>query len=168
MKRHWAWTKFLLRTLVQKVAGQDENGLDLSFTLGQQKLENERSMSKRWERRMKEAEPMSESRTNMKAPLHEILSGYLQRVKHQQRYQPTKQCRKLTLIIMTDGVWAGMGKNQHAVNDIIVKFIHDLESLVGDLVDRPVSIEFIQFGDDPEATYRLQRLDTDMKWKGIP
>ncbi|KAL8922484.1 MAG: hypothetical protein Q9172_003549 [Xanthocarpia lactea] len=168
MKRHWAWTKFLLRTLVQKVAGQDENGLDLSFTLGQQKLENEKSTSRLWERRMREATPMSEARTDMKAPLHEILSGYLQRVKHQQRYQPTKQCRKLTLIIMTDGVWAGMGKNQHAVNDIIVKFIHGLESLVGDLVHRPVSIEFIQFGDDPEATYRLRRLDTDMKWKGIP
>ncbi|KAL8855594.1 MAG: hypothetical protein Q9178_007786 [Gyalolechia marmorata] len=171
MKRHWAWTKFLLRTLVQKVAGQDENGLDLSFTLGQQKLENEKAMSKLWEKRMNEAEPMSESRTNMKAPLHEILSGYLDCVKHvqkQKRYLPTKTYRKLTLIIMTDGIWAGMGNNQHAVNDIIVNFIHDLEAVIGNLVDRPVSIEFIQFGDDPEATYRLRRLDTDMKWKGIP
>ncbi|KAL8911664.1 MAG: hypothetical protein Q9171_003191 [Xanthocarpia ochracea] len=171
MKRYWAWTKFLLRTLVQIVAGQDENGLDLSFTLGKQKLENEKAMSKLWEKRMDEAEPRSESWTNMKAPLQEILSGYLDYVKHvqkQKRYQPTKTYRKLTLIILTDGIWAGMGNNQHAVNDIIVNFMHDLEAVIGDLVDRPVSIEFIQLGNDPEATYRLRRLDKDIKLNRIP
>ncbi|KAL9633797.1 MAG: hypothetical protein Q9204_003254 [Flavoplaca sp. TL-2023a] len=171
MKQHWAWAKALLITLVEKAAGQDENGLDLSFTLGKEKLENKKSISSKWEKRMREAEPMNEARTNMKGPLNEILSEYLEYVKHtweQKRLNPKKSCRKMTLIILTDGIWSGMGKNQNAVIDTIVKFVRDLGSVVGDLVDRPVSIEFVQFGHDPEATYRLRHLDTDLKWKGIP
>ena len=168
MGRYWAHATALLLTLVGKSAGQDEDGPDLKFTLGQVKLENMKSKLSIWEDKMKEAKPMTEARTNMKTPLHGILSQYLLRVKRQKQKQPTKPCRKLTLIILTDGIWAGMGKNQNAVNDIIVKFVQDLEALVDTLVDRPVSIEFVQFGDDPAATYRLRRLDTDMKWHGIP
>lgn len=168
MRQYWAWAKALLLILVAKSAGQDEDGLDLRFTLGQEKLENVKSAPSKWEKKMKQAEPMDEARTNMKTPLHEILSQYLAHVKQQKRLQPTKMYRKLALIILTDGIWAGMGKNQNAVNDIIVKFVRDLEAVVGNLVDRPVSIEFVQFGDDPAATYRLRRLDTDMKWHGIP
>ncbi|KAI4218743.1 MAG: hypothetical protein L6R36_008776 [Xanthoria steineri] len=168
MKRYWAHATALLLTLVGKSAGQDEDGLDLKFTLGQVKLENMKSKLSIWEDKMKEAKPMKEARTNMKTPLHGILSRYLAHVKQHKRLQPTKTYRKLTLLILTDGIWAGMGKNQNAVNDIIVKFVRDLEAVVGNLVDRPVSIEFVQFGDDPAATYRLRRLDTDMKWHGIP
>ncbi|KAL8846936.1 MAG: hypothetical protein Q9221_008004 [Calogaya cf. arnoldii] len=171
MKQHWAWAKALLITLVEKAAGQDENGLDLSFTLGKEKLKNEKSTSSKWEKRMREAAPMNEARTNMRVPLNEILSGYLEYVKHiwhQKRFNPTKSYRKMTLIILTDGIWSGMSKNQNAVIDTIVNFVRDLGSVVGDLVDRPVSIEFVQFGHDPEATYRLRHLDTDLKWKGIP
>ncbi|KAL8658704.1 MAG: hypothetical protein Q9226_000818 [Calogaya cf. arnoldii] len=168
---HWAWAKALLITLVEKAAGQDKNGLDLSFTLGKEKLENEKSTSSKWEKRMTEAEPMNEARTNMRVPLNEILSEYLEYVKHighQKRLNPKKSYRKMTLIILTDGIWSGMGKNQNAVIDTIVNFVRDLGSVVGDLVDRPVSIEFVQFGHDPEATYRLRHLDTDLNWKGIP
>ncbi|KAL8998393.1 MAG: hypothetical protein Q9169_002521 [Polycauliona sp. 2 TL-2023] len=171
MRRHWAWAKALLVTLVEKAAGQDENGLDLSFTLSKEKLENEKSKSSKWEKRMKEAEPVTGARTNMRNPLHKILRQYLEYVKdvwHRKRSQPTKTYRKMTLIVLTDGIWAGMGQNQNAVNDTIVKFVRELELVVGDLVDRPFSIEFVQFGHDPEATYRLRRLDTDMKWSGIP
>ncbi|KAL8784971.1 MAG: hypothetical protein Q9213_003632 [Squamulea squamosa] len=171
MKPHWPATKFLLRTLRYKVAGQDEDGLDLSFTMGRQKLENEKSTSSKWEKIMKEAEPMSEARTDMKTPLNEILKGFLEKVTHvrqRKRYQPSITYRRLTLIILTDGIWAGMGNKQNAVNDVIVNVVKKIEVQIGDLVDRPISIEFIQFGYDQEATYRLRRLDTDMKWKGIP
>lgn len=168
MRRHWAWAKALLKTLVEKAAGQDENGLDLSFTLGQEKLENEKSTSSKWEKRMKEAEPVDGARTDMKKSLHKILPQYLESVKIQKRLQPTRTYRKLTLIILTDGIWAGMRQNQNAVNDYIVAFVRKLESVVGDLVDRPVSIEFVQFGHDPEATFRLRQLDTNLKWAGIP
>ncbi|KAL8772818.1 MAG: hypothetical protein Q9209_002163 [Squamulea sp. 1 TL-2023] len=171
MKPHWAGTKYLLRTLVHKVAGQDENGLDLSFTMGPQKLENEKSNSSKWEKIMKEAEPMSEARTDMKTPLHEILKSYLEHVTHvrqRKHRQPSTTYRRLTLIILTDGIWAGMGNKQNAVNHIIVNMVKKIQVQIGDLVDRPISIEFVQFGNDQEATYRLRRLDTGMEWEGIP
>ncbi|KAL8941905.1 MAG: hypothetical protein Q9216_001978 [Gyalolechia sp. 2 TL-2023] len=165
---HWAWAKFLLKVLVRKAAGQDENGLDLSFTLGRENLENQKSNSKQWEKVMDKARPMLGTRTDMKAPMGEILDGFFKQVQHQMRYQPTKPIRKLTLIILTDGIWAGMGNNQTSVNEIIIKFVQELAFTVGNLLDRPVSIEFIQFGNNQEATYRLRQLDTGMKWQGIP
>lgn len=168
MKEHWAQTKHLLRTLVLKAAGQDDNGLDLCFTLGQEKLENKKSSSKDWDRVMEKAAPMKEARTDMKRRLAEILDGYLEQVRGEKKYHRGKPLRGLTIIVLTDGIWAGMGNNQHAVNDKIVSFMHQLKVVVGDLIDRLVSIEFVQLGDDQEATYRLRQLDTGMKWKGIP
>ena len=36
------------------------------------------------------------------------------------------------------------------------------------LIQRPVSIEFINFGNDPAATSRLERLDHGLESQGIP
>ncbi|KAL8684508.1 MAG: hypothetical protein Q9224_006307 [Gallowayella concinna] len=167
MRSHWAETEYLLKTLVLKAAGQDDDGLDLSFTLGQERLENKKSISKDWERAMEKAEPRNE-RTNMKTSLAELLQAYLEQVQEQKRHQWGKPLKKLTIIVLTDGIWAGMGNNQNAVNDTIVNFVHKLEKIVGDLIERLVSIEFVQLGNDPEATYRLRQLDIGMKWKGVP
>ncbi|KAL8962851.1 MAG: hypothetical protein Q9193_000811 [Seirophora villosa] len=168
MKPHWPMAKALLKVLVHKIAGQHENGLDLTFTLGSQKLENQKCNSKNWEKVMERARPMPETRTNMKRPLGEIFSRFLKQVQQHMKYRSTQSVRKLTLIVLTDGIWAGMGNTQASINDIIVSFVQRVEKHIGDLIDRPVSIEFIQFGKDQEATYRLRQLDTEMMWQGIP
>ncbi|KAL8972470.1 MAG: hypothetical protein Q9197_002763 [Variospora fuerteventurae] len=168
MEPHWAWAKALLKVLVRKIAGQDENGLDLSFVFGAEKLENQKSNSRNWERAMERAKPWPGTRTNMKTPMGEIFSSFLKQVQQDTRHRPTKPVRKLTLIVLTDGIWAGMGNSQASVNEIIVKFVQQVKSVIGDLMDPPVSIEFIQFGNDQEATYRLRQLDSGMKWHGIP
>jgi hypothetical protein len=35
-------------------------------------------------------------------------------------------------------------------------------------MERQVSFEFIQFGFDPDATYRLQRLDDELPYRDVP
>lgn len=168
MEPHWAWAKALLKVLVRKIAGQDENGLDLSFTFGKEKLENQKSHSKNWERAMERAKPWPGTRTNMKTPMGEIFSSFLKQVQQDMRDRPPKPVRKLTLIVLTDGIWAGMGNSQASVDETIVRFVQQVESAIDDLMDLPVSIEFVQFGNNPEATYRLEQLDRGMKWYGIP
>ncbi|KAL8820291.1 MAG: hypothetical protein Q9223_001457 [Gallowayella weberi] len=168
MRTHWAETEYLLKTLVLKAAGQDDDGLDLSFTLGQEKLANKKSTSKDWERAMEKAQPGTQ-RSNMKTRLAEIFEGYLRQVQEPKAHHSAKPLRKLTIIVLTDGIWGGMGNNQNAVSETIVNFHHKLQRLhANNLDDRIVSIEFVQLGNDAAATYRLRQLDTGMKWKGIP
>ena len=58
--------------------------------------------------------------------------------------------------------------NKEDVNETIVAFARRLEETLGrPPKERPVSIEFVQFGRDPEATFRLKRLDDELKHEGI-
>ena len=167
MKPHWFRAKYLLETLVLKAAGQDDNGMDLSFTLGEDKLENKGADSSQWGKKMQNARPTVNSHTNMSTSLGDILHQYLKEARQAKGYGSINH-KRLTLIVLTDGIWAGNVSNREAVDDLIVRFVKELEKITGDLRVRPVSIEFVQFGDDPEATYHLRRLDNDLKWHGIP
>ncbi|KAI9776787.1 MAG: hypothetical protein M1816_005081 [Peltula sp. TS41687] len=167
MRQHWYEATYLLDTLVMKAAGQDDDGMDLTFTTGPEKLERKKSTSE-FTKIMKKAEPMDGVHTDMRRPLGDIFSNYIEETQKRKKYLYQKDVKNLTLIILTDGIWAGMGSNKDAVNQKIVSFIKNLEETIGKLKDRPVSIEFIQFGNDEDATYRLERLDKDLKCEGIP
>ncbi|KAL8946445.1 MAG: hypothetical protein Q9222_007160 [Ikaeria aurantiellina] len=187
MKPHWAGAKFLLKVLAQKAAGQDDNGLDLSFTLGSTKLQNQKSNSDKWEKAMEKAEPMDGARTNMKKSLGDIFADFLSHIQHQKRYHPTKSPKNMTLVVLTDGLWTGMGTNQNAVNDIVVNFINQLRKLVGELIDRPFSIEdiidtepsggdvnkmllgsFVEEYDEEDEEDQLQELQTPLRQSQSP
>lgn len=166
MAAHWYRATHLLKTLVMKAAGQDENGMDLTFTAGPEKLQNQKSASE-FKKKMEKAEPRAGVHTDMRKPLGDIFSKYLEEQKGRKKY-PSKDIRNLTLIVLTDGIWEGMVSNKNAVHEMIVKFTKELEATIGNLKHRPVSIEFIQFGNDEDATSRLRRLDNDLKWEGVP
>lgn len=164
MKDFWYEANYLLETLVMKASGQDENGMDLIFTSGPIKVENRNGKSDFLKAMKNErAQPKPGIRTDMRKPLGNILSKYLEELKPHSK----EKFKNLTLIVLTDGVWEGM-RDKDEVNQKIVSFVQGLRDAIGDLKDRPVSIEFIQFGNDADASYRLQRLDNDMKWEGIP
>jgi hypothetical protein len=59
-------------------------------------------------------------------------------------------------------------KNKRDVEKTIVKFGKDVQKFLRNSELRPVSIEFIQFGYNVDATYRLRRLDDELKFEGIP
>ena len=148
-----------------KAAGQDENGMDLSFTIGRSELNNKKTGSDFW-RAMEnsEVQPNDGMHTDMQKPLDRILSAQVEEMK---RNRSKGSPKKLTIIVLTDGVWAGM-KNKRDVEKTIVKFGKDVQKFLGNSEPRSVSIEFIQFGYNVDATHRLRRLDDELKFEGIP
>jgi hypothetical protein len=159
MKPYWFEATYLLETLVMKAFGLDDNGMDLYFTAGTYKVENQKGKSKfKQAMNNKSFKPVQHFNTDMRASLSIILDKYLR------EYRRTR--KNLTIIVLTDGKWEGM-VDKTEVRNLIIKFAEESKGVIGGLKHRPVSIEFIQFGNDADATYRLRQLDDNLKWDGI-
>jgi hypothetical protein len=168
MEDYWFEVQYLLETLVMKAKGQDKNGMDLSFTQGTVVLKGSNDAVK-FSKKMDErgAKPMKGWHTDLSLPLEKILSSYLADFK---RTRATDDVKKLTLLILTDGKWESM-EDKEDVAHTIVNFAREMEKLTGDTLrkrERRVSIEFVQFGYDEDATARLRRLDDDLPYEGVP
>jgi hypothetical protein len=162
MRDFWYEATYLLETLVMKARGQDQNGMDLSFTSGPVTVQNEHRESA-FVKAMKDvkAQPTPGMKTDMRGELGIILSRYLDVVRGKRHHLPS-DLKNLTIIVLTDGLWKDMIE-EDGVDQKITSFMTSLTKIIGDLRIRPVSIEFIQFGRDPAATLRLQRLDDCLK-----
>lgn len=176
MTPFWYEATYLLDTLVMKACGQDKNGMDLQFTSGQVTVDGwEGGMGKMLRAfkadkfndamRNVEARPIPGNHTDITISLGQILNAYLSEAKRQIRMN--QEPRDLTLIVLTDGIWAGT-KNKDAVRSLIVNFSKKLMDIFSGIKQRPVSIEFIQFGHDEDATNRLWILDNRLEGDGIP
>lgn len=107
----------------------------------------------------------------MSASLGDILSAYFVNMKSKRNRKRRSTIggdseRKLTVIIFTDGKWEGMNRKAQ-VNGTITGFSKALEKEVGSLQKRFVSIQFVQFGNDPDASHRLGHLDDDLRYSGV-
>ena len=108
---------------------------------------------------MGKAEPKpSASKTNMTVSLMELFNGYMK-----ERMSSAKE-RPKTIIILTDGIWAGM--NDDGELDKLIR--HQLGLLAGyhttNLKEtRPVTIQFVAFGSDPAGLRRMKRLDDEIR-----
>jgi hypothetical protein len=180
MKSYWGEASFLLETLLLKVEGLDEDGIDLLFTSGKKKVEGRQFHGKLRKvlqsdpfmaaMKSPEAKPIENFHTDIVKPLSEIFGTYLEMAKRSQREKWRKRppiSRKLTLFILTDGMWTGT-KRKGDVDELILLFVEKLRNELGDLNQRSFTIQFIQFGNDPEATRHLQDLDNNLKHEGIP
>lgn len=164
MMNNWWEATFLLETLVIKAKGQDENGMDLFFTIGKEAVKSSNQPSA-FKSAMEKARPETGMHTDIRKKLDSILDDYLRMAKRNSRLN--QKIRNLTMIILTDGIWAGT-EDKDSVRRIFKKFIGDLTELLGDQENRRVSIQFVQFGKDLDATHRLRSLDVDLEWDGIP
>lgn len=77
-----------------------------------------------------------------------------------------KEKKKLTLIVLTDGVWAGVQKKGIVANGIV----HAVEtaqnrggSLRKQLGQRGLSIQFVRFGNDEEAIAEFDYMDNSLR-----
>jgi hypothetical protein len=157
MRQHWDEATMLLDVLVNKAAGQDPNGPDLLFTLGNHKLNAEKKTAAFTDAMgHPDAVPTDSAATDIRVPLGKIFEKYLKNFEN-----------AMTIIVLTDGLWQGV-QDKNEVSDQIVTFVKTVRDLTNNVVPRRVSIEFIQFGADPEATARLFDLDDHLKDRGIP
>jgi hypothetical protein len=169
MKQYWDEAMKLVSFFVHHGAMIDDNGIDFyvtnyvadpDFTVKGTKDEA------RVRKAMEKATPKPEYSTDMVSGL-----GTLFWENHESLRLAQKRgipLRKMTFFVFTDGIWAATG-DRDAVGDKIVAFVKRAFNILGgDLEDRAASIQFIQFGKDPDATETLRKLDDGLEEKGIP
>jgi ribosomal protein S17E len=154
MVQYWDDVTTVLVTLAMKIGPLDKDGLDLVYTLGD--AHNLHDV-KGWEIPKKFKHSMDGTRreiherykTNMGETLRKIFDNYLNINK------------KMTLIILTDGLWKGAASSDD-VENLIAGFITNLNERLKKWESRWFSIQFVSFGEDEEALKRLDKLDNDM------
>src|SRR3569833_1791089 len=72
--------------------------------------------------------------------------------------------RKLTLIVLPDGIWPNIGWKRTVANRIVtfLETWDDKSELKKMLRKRGLSIQFIQLGDDPDARAELENMDDSL------
>jgi hypothetical protein len=161
MQEYWDDSITLLEVLFAKVQNLDKDGVDLGFT---RSFPEPIKGIKQWpniERAMEGADPRKvteEMPTDMCHHLGEIFHDYLVSVKQK------KTPKRMTLIIITDGKWAGSEEDTN-VEKKIVDFMKLLPERVegAKMVDRWFTIQFISIGLDPRGYAKMQALDDNLK-----
>jgi hypothetical protein len=168
MAPYWDEVTFLLATLVAKAEKQDADGIRLRFTCSDGCLQGPDKV-KRFRETAARAMPQKGYKTDMSLALKKALSPYLRQWYYRHKFVEHEP-RDRTIIVFTDGLWEGMTDHQQVFSSM-VEFYEQFTLTTGRKLgpERPeVSIEFIQFGDDVDASARLRRLDDDMGLQGIP
>src|SRR5947209_3683332 len=119
MKQHWAIATEVLITLAMKIGPLDKDGLDLSYTIGSNyNLQEVKGwgIPKTFKSSMQRAGEKIDKmyQTNMKETLERIFDRY------------TDTSKKMTLIVLTDGLWEGC-VNDDDVEKLIASFITKLK-----------------------------------------
>ncbi|KAJ8119559.1 hypothetical protein ONZ43_g3515 [Nemania bipapillata] len=179
MRSFWGHATYLLKVLVMRSIGYDDNGMELRFTNETEEKWRLRPKKKQTKddflRKMGEASPNKRknvvSKTDMSASLSLILEEHLRN-----NSDGSKLKRHLTILVLTDGLWEQ--NREYAVDDYLVTYIKKIpeENWEPEIPPgtsspsnkpasrpRPISIQFIRFGHHPKAIERLDRLDNQLK-----
>ena len=166
MAEHWDDAIYTLETLLMKIEGIDEDGIDLSFTQGNESIKNEKKIAKIMDKMNRRgAIPIDGSTTNILDSLVEIFNEYKLAV--DQRARSYRKTKKMTILVLTDAMWNNTAEE---VGLAITLFVKSMKGIFQGYMKGqfPFSIEFIQFGRDPEAISRLEHLDDELEKEGIP
>ena len=165
MEANWYEATYLLETLVEMAEGLDEDGMDLRFTIGSVKLEG-KDLATKFVNSMKKARPIKGTRTDLRSSLGDILDVYKNKLR-ERRMHPSITVKDVVLLILTDGIWAGMDDKQLVAEKLKV-FQKGLKDIDDSLKLRPFSVEYIQFGNDEDAMKRLIYLDDYLHKEDVP
>ena len=191
MVKHWIWARELLAVLVAFLYGQDDDGMELYFTSSKKAIgtfhqpkEFVELMNKNVPTADDDTYQSSVDRSSMspvdvsfarsstvltsasdesdpediREVLGEILTGWSKKY--------LKQQRKLTLIVLTDGIWKTPSARSKRM--VANEIIHSLERwqekvpLNEQLGSRGLSIQFIRFGHDQDAIQELNWMDNHL------
>lgn len=178
MGQHWPMVRGLVSVLTALLYGQDANGMDIYFTssserygpftepvqftnlINKMKAINRTSIiGEQGPRRS----PTNDRADDIRESLGEILSLVATPSKQRTNKHYT---RKLTIIIFTDGCWDGITRKR-TVAERIVSWIDQWEDedhlhKMLENENRGLSIQFVQFGNDKEATIEFEYMDNEL------
>ncbi|KAK3365510.1 hypothetical protein B0T24DRAFT_636000 [Lasiosphaeria ovina] len=192
MDEYWLWAMDLVSVLVAFLYGQDDDGMELYFTSSRAPVGSFHE-PKQFIEAMSRMKPKPRSRLggSPSAPTPSALppgSPFIMRtgttsttssnqldqedireslaeiLEQWGRKHAKKEKKKLTLIILTDGVWPGISKKETVANEIIraLEKWQDKVPLKEQLGSRGLSIQFVRFGDDPKAIEILDWMDNEL------
>lgn len=172
MAKFWKHATYLLRILVWRSLKLDEDGMELVFNNGKPdrglkpKGKGKKQKPEDFVKKMDDAKPNPDGKvkTNMKWGLESILGTHMK-----DHCDGDTLKRGLTILVLTDGLWAA--NKDEDVDEYLASFIKtnpatrgwDGDSTHDQSRRRPIGIQFIRFGHDPDAIRRLQRLDDELK-----
>lgn len=116
----WQKARFVLEKIAKKAAGLDPDGMSLEFTNHNNQVYKvrEKNIVTDIESAMVKHKPFLNDRTDMAMKLDSVLHKWLQ-------YRQDRR-KRMTLIVLTDGLWRGMA-HTNAVEDILVSFENKLK-----------------------------------------
>lgn len=154
MQEFWPIVTFVAITLAMKIAGLDEDGYDVRFTINGAKHDKIGLKGKGGLETLKKtlmaAQPQLSKPTDMSKVLDDLFREH-----RRDRYR-----KATTLLVLTDGAWEGTIPVDNADNKI-VEFARDLGKVK--TPDRHYTIGFIRFG--VEFRDRLKALDDELSEK---
>jgi hypothetical protein len=160
MVAHWAEVEDVMKTLMMKLKGVDDNGVDVHVTGNQESVPQTNEFTK-VQKAIERTAPPGQIEIDIPAALGRIFNHYY--TKQAENRRTHRALRRMTLYVLTDGIWDGTLDVDNLVDEKIASFIRKVAKVFEeDFSVRPCTIQFIQFGNDPKATQRLRRLDDDL------
>ena len=173
MAVQWQEATELLTTLVRRAIGYDDDGIELYFTsqenmkhsavvLPKQRVEDFTHAMSQWRPANQGYLPQG---TNIVPSLSKVMGKY-----------QSEQKKPKTIIVLTDGIWQGLS-DEYAVDNLIInnlkslRTIHPNTAACGNvsMIEsiRPLTIQFVRFGQNPHGSDRLRRLDDCLGEQGV-
>lgn len=154
MEKFWPVVTFVAVTLAMKIAGLDEDGYDVRFTINGAKHDKFGLKGKSGLETLRKILMAAQPQPSKPTDMSKVLDGLFR--EHQRgRYR-----KATTLLVLTDGAWKGTIPVDNA-DKKIVEFARDLER--AKVPDRHYTIGFIRFG--VEFRDRLKALDDELSKK---
>ncbi|KAI1339834.1 hypothetical protein F5Y15DRAFT_415753 [Xylariaceae sp. FL0016] len=181
MHSQWSEATFVLRVLVWRSLGYDEDGMELYFTDPSTAAGVSQTTSQTLEgfmREMRKAKPRppgpNTHQTDITIKLNELFLQYAK-----DKGNSNKQERPKTIIVLTDGAWEALPSEndikafQGCFNLLLDRLgiggTSPRKSLLEDFSrTRPVTIQFVAFGSNPDRQGRMKRLDDEFENSEYP
>ncbi|KAK2765345.1 hypothetical protein FQN54_008191 [Arachnomyces sp. PD_36] len=132
MRKYWPMVVFTAETLAMKVAGLDDDGYDLRFTMTPKYNKDGRKGANGLDslkKQLRKADPKNDMPTDMSKNLVDLFNEYRRR-------------KSATLIVLTDGAWQGTKR----YGDVREKIVGEALRQAGRGLERHLTIQFVSFG----------------------
>ena len=160
MKRHREEVRDLFALLGYILKSKDPDGIELRFTMSRERKDRAKNTSQL----LRTLDTVSYGGTsNIRLELGEILQDYHTKLRDQNPPRSLRnplrrrqRARPQTVYFFTDGVW----QPECDPSEMIEKLVKSLEQ--NSMEREQFGIQFVRFGNDPEGTIRLDKLDSGL------
>jgi len=154
MAEYWDEVAKVFEALSYIVKSTDKDGLDLYFRNSENFAESTKKTSELIPLLKAQKKPTKDPGINFDLRLNQILEKRTDKLDRRGIFN--RKPKPMSLYILTDGVWDFDGYAQEPIRNAVQKLYGVSKSR------KQIGIQFIRFGDNPEALRRLEHLDNGL------